>query len=246
MTPLIYSLIATAIVSLIALIGIAFLAIKDKWLKKILLLLVGFSAGALMGGAFLHLLPEASAEVGVESAGLVVLVGFAIFFILERVLNWHHCHEGECDVHTFAYTNLVGDGMHNFIDGLVIAAGFAVSWELGVAATIAIITHELPQEISDFGVLIYAGFSKIKALMFNFISAGLAILGALIGSLLANSLEGFVPWLLALAAGGFIYIAASDLVPEIHKERKLVKSLGSFAVFGLGILFMFLVRLIFE
>lgn len=248
MIALIYSLIATFIVSLISLIGIVFLGIKQDFLKKILLLLVGFSAGAMMAGALLHLLPEAAVSLSMQHIGLATICGFSLFFVLERVVHWHHCHQGggECQVHTFAYTNLIGDGVHNFLDGVVIAAAFAAGWPVGVATTLAVIVHEIPQEISDFGVLLYAGFSKSKALIYNFLSAALAILGAFIGSVVAEQINFFVPWLLALAAGGFIYISASDLIPELHKEKSLSKSLFSFAIFGLGVALMWAFKVIFE
>lgn len=246
MHPLLASLIATSIVSIIAIIGIVFLAIKDKLLKKILLSLVGFSAGAMLGGAFLHIIPEAAEEKGMENIAIYILIGFAIFFVLERLLHWHHCHDGECDVHAFAYVNLIGDAVHNFVDGLIIAAAFVVDINLGIATTIAVVAHELPQEISDFGVLIYAGFSKLKALAYNFLSALLAIVGALVGYFLSQQATDFADWLLPFAAGGFIYIAASDLIPELHKEKKLSKSFLSFLLFILGVAFMWGIKLIFE
>ncbi|MFH0819391.1 MAG: ZIP family metal transporter [Patescibacteria group bacterium] len=248
MHPLLASIIATFIVSLISLVGIIFITIKEEKLKKILLLLVGFSAGALMGGAFLHLIPEAVEKSGIEAVNIPVLVGFALFFVIERVLHWHHCHEddGKCDVHVFAYTNLIGDGVHNFVDGLIIATSFVVDFHLGIATTFAVILHELPQEISDFGVLLYAGFSKAKALSYNFISALLAVLGAIAGYFLSNSAESFASWLLPFAAGGFIYIAASDLIPELHKEKNIHKAWLSFFMFILGVGFMWLFKVIFE
>ncbi|MFH1536791.1 MAG: ZIP family metal transporter [Patescibacteria group bacterium] len=246
MHPLLASIIATIIVSLIALIGIVFISIKEKQLKKMLLLLVGFSAGALIGGAFLHILPEVSEEVGLDKVGLYIVVGFSLLFIIERILNWHHCHEGECDVHTFAYTNLIGDSIHNFVDGLIIAASFVIDFQLGIATTLAVIAHELPQEISDFGVLLYAGFSKAKALAYNFLTGLLAVFGAIVGYFLSNQAENFATWLLPFAAGGFIYIAASDLIPELHKEKQIKKSLLSFLMFALGIMFMLVVKMIFK
>jgi zinc and cadmium transporter len=247
MTALIWALGATIIVSLIAFIGIFTLAIKDKILQKILLWLVGFAAGALIGGAFLHLIPEAVESNGIASIGLWTIIGFAGFFLIERVLYWRHCHKyGKCEVHMFTYMNLLGDGIHNFIDGLIIAAGFVVSIPLGIAATIAIIAHEIPQEIGDFGVLVYGGFSKLKALFFNFLSAITAVIGAIVGVFLAGTTESFIPLLLAFAAGGFIYIASSDLIPELHKEADIKKSLVSFAFFILGILFMYGIRFVFE
>ena len=246
MHPLIAALLATGIISLISLLGIVFLALNKKTLKKITILLVGFSAGALMGGALLHLIPEAAGVGDWDMIGIAVIAGFSLFFLIERLLKWHHCHdqEGECDVHTFAYTNLIGDGVHNFLDGLIIVAAFMVDFQLGIATSLAVIVHELPQEISDFGVLIHAGFSRLKALLFNFGTALLAILGALIGYFLANQTNQFIDFILPFAAGGFIYIAASDLVPELHKEKKLSKSLLSFFLFILGVTFMWVVKLI--
>ncbi|MBU0732449.1 ZIP family metal transporter [Patescibacteria group bacterium] len=247
MSPLLAALIATGIISLISLLGIVFLAINKKTLKKITILLVGFSAGALMGGALLHLIPEAAEEGDWDVIGLAVIIGFSLFFIIERLLQWHHCHEneGECDVHTFAYTNLIGDGVHNFLDGLIIAAAFVVDFQLGVATSIAVIFHELPQEISDFGVLIHAGLSRGKALLYNFGTALLAVVGAIIGFYFANQTNEFIDFILPFAAGGFIYIAASDLIPELHKEKKLSKSLLSFFMFVLGVAFMWVVKIFF-
>ncbi len=208
--------------------------------------LVAFSAGALMGGAFLHLLPESVGEIGAESFGLVFLASFAGFFVLERFVHWRHCHKsGKCEVHSFAYLNLVGDAIHNFVDGLVIAASFAASIPLGVSTTLAVIAHELPQEIGDFGVLVYAGFSRGKALAYNFLSSLSALLGALLGYYLSASLSGVVPYLLPVAAGSFVYIASSDLVPELHKQPDLGKAFESFAAFLLGLAFMYYLKVVF-
>lgn len=216
---------------------------KNK-LNKILLLLVGFSAGALFGGAFLHLIPESLNSLSSDLVGVSVMLGFALFFIIERVLRWNHCHKyGEnCEVHSFKYLNLIGDGIHNFIDGLIIATSFVVDFKLGIATTLAVVIHELPQEISDFGVLVYGGFSRKKALLFNFLSALIAILGVIIGFFLSSYVENISSWLLPFAAGGFIYIAASDLVPELHKEHNIKKSFLSFFLSVLGVLFMWLMK----
>ncbi len=249
MSVLFNSVIATVVVSLISLIGILVLTIKQEVLNKIVFYLVAISAGALLGGAFLHLIPEAleSVEPGFASEKIfyAILVGFIIFFVLERILHWHHCHKygDACPVHTFSYMSLIGDGLHNFIDGLVIAAAFSLSVELGIATTIGVVIHEIPQEISDFGVLIYGGLSKAKALFFNFLSATLAIGGALVGVVLAQMTDGAMPILAALTAGGFIYVAASDLIPELHKESRLAKSLAAFVCFLVGIGLMVLLKL---
>ena len=239
---LIWILASTLLVSLLSLLGIFTFSLKEKFLKKILLILVGFSAGALMGGAFLHLIPESLESSPYSTVFLFVLLGFAIFFLIERYLHWHHCHEGKCDVHTFTYMNLIGDGIHNFIDGAIIAISFLVNIPFGIITTVAIMAHELPQELSDFAVLVHGGFSKQKALLFNFLSGVVGILGALTGYFLSTSVKSIIPFIIPFAAGGFIYIAASDLVPELHKELDLKKSILSFLFFVLGIVFMYLTK----
>ncbi|MGV8172243.1 MAG: ZIP family metal transporter [Candidatus Woesearchaeota archaeon] len=239
-------ILSTLIVCALSLLGIFAFILRSKNLNKILLGMVGFSAGALMGGAFLHLLPEALAETKSMIVGVLLLIGFSTFFIIERVLHWHHCHKGRCEVHTLSYMNLMGDAVHNFIDGLIIAISYIADIRLGIVTSIAIIAHEIPQEIGDFGVLIYGGFSKSKALLYNFISASTAILGALIGYFISGTVEGIISWILPFAAGGFIYIAASDLIPELHKEPDIKKSLVSFGFFIIGIILMFAVKIIFE
>ncbi|MBN2421748.1 ZIP family metal transporter [Candidatus Woesearchaeota archaeon] len=215
-------------------------------MDKIILSLVGFSAGALIGGAFLHLIPEIIEECDCTYIFLFVISGIMVFFILERILFWHHCHEGVCDVHTFTYMNLIGDGIHNFIDGIVIATTFKLNINLGMITTLMIMAHELPQEIGDFAVLLHGGFSKSKALLFNFISAVTAIFGAVFGYFFSSTMENFSTFLLPFAAGGFIYIAMSDLIPELHKEQKLSKSMIHFMLFTIGIVFMLVIRLIGE
>jgi zinc and cadmium transporter len=251
MSILFYAIIATLAVSLISFVGVITLFLKDRILNKIVYYLVAISAGSLMGGAFFHLIPEAIEAVeevghhGVENIFIAVLIGFGIFFILERVLHWHHCHKHKenCEVHPFTYLNLIGDGLHNFIDGVVIVAAFSLSIEIGIATTIGVILHEIPQEISDFGVLIYGGFSKLKAIFFNFISACMAVIGSLFGYLLINLAQGMIPFLVALTAGGFIYISASDLIPELHKESKFYKSLIAFICFFVGVGLMFILKI---
>ena len=242
MIELLYILVVTFAIALIAFIGIFTLALKDKVLNKILLILVSLSAGALMGGAFLHLIPEAVEGSEGTDVFIFVLVGFVLFFIIEKVLHWRHCHKGKCDVHTFSYMNLVGDSIHNFIDGLILAASFVTSVELGLTTTIAIAAHEIPQEIGDFGVLIYGGFKKKKAIILNFIVALTIVLGGIIGYLISKSVESAVAFLLPFAAGGFIYIAATDLVPEIKKELDFKKYMATLVVFILGILIMWFIK----
>jgi len=239
---LVYALLSGIIISLISFIGVFFLAIKKKKLENILLLLVGFSVGGLLGGAFLHLLPE-SLENG-SNVWLYVIIGFVVFFILEKVLHWHHCHKGKCDVHMFTYMNLVGDGVHNFIDGLIISGSFLIDFRVGLVTSLAIIIHEIPQEIGDFGVLVYGGFSKAKALFCNFFVALISLVGVIVGYFIGSFFEVFNQFLLAFAAGGFIYIAATDLVPELHKETEVSRSISSLVMFLLGIVLMYSLKFI--
>jgi zinc and cadmium transporter len=235
---LIWILASTFLVSLISLIGIFTLLIKERLLNNILFYLIGFSAGALLGGAFLHILPEVLQRAESTFVFSILIVGIVLFFLMERYFYWRHCHDGICDVHSFTYLNLIGDGFHNFLDGMIIAVSFTVSIKIGIATTLAVIFHEIPQELGDFGVLVYGGFSKTKALLFNFISALTAMLGALAGYFISDAAAHFSYFILPLTAGGFIYIATSDLIPEIHKEVNLRRSTLAFVAFLLGIGFM--------
>ena len=246
MIKLIYIFITSFLIALLSFVGIFTLALKDKLLNKILLILVSLSAGALMGGAFIHLIPEAIEESEGMNAFYFVLIGFILFFIMEKILHWRHCHKGKCEVHTFHYMNLIGDSVHNFIDGLIISASFVTSISLGITTSIAIAAHEIPQEIGDFGVLIYGGFKKKKAIVLNFVVALTVVLGGVIGYFISKNVEHAVVFLLPFAAGGFIYIAATDLVPEIKKEIDVKKSMATLFVFVCGILIMWLVKILFS
>ncbi len=243
MTNFIWAITASVIVSLISLIGIITIILKTKILDKILVLFIGFSAGGLIGAAFLHILPEAL-EQSANNNGIFfyVIVGFVVFFILERYFHWCHCHEESCYIHAFTYLNLIGDGIHNFTDGLIIGASFATSTHFGIVTTLVIIFHEIPQEIGDFGVLIYGGFKRAKALFYNFISALACILGTALGYPLSEKVKDFSVYLLPIIAGGFIYIAACDLIPEIHKQKSAKRVTLSVTVFLLGISFIYLAR----
>ncbi|MEK6861534.1 MAG: ZIP family metal transporter, partial [Nanoarchaeota archaeon] len=166
--------------------------------------------------------------------------GIILSFLIEKVIHWRHCHipTSKEHPHPFAYINLIGDSVHNFIDGLIIAASYLASIPVGIATTIAVLLHEIPQEIGDFGVLLHGGFTKKKALFFNFITALTAVLGAVVALIISQSIEQLTLFLIPLAAGGFIYIAGSDLIPELHKEVKLSKSIFQIISFILGILIM--------
>tara|TARA_Y100000310_G_scaffold325630_1_gene389355 strand:+ start:718 stop:1509 length:792 start_codon:yes stop_codon:yes gene_type:complete len=237
-----YSLGSVLLVSLLAFVGLLVLAVKVKTLHKLMLFLVSFSAGALLGDAFLHLLPEIVEEVGFTlTVSLSLLVGMFLFFILEKFIHWNHCHYPTTKEHphAFAITNLVGDGFHNLLDGLIIGAGYLVSIPVGIATTLAVIFHEIPQELGDFGVLVHGGFSKFKALMYNFLSALVAVFGVVL-ALLLGGISSFSSYLVPFAAGSFIYIATADLIPELHKETKPLISGLQVVGFVLGVLVMVL------
>ena len=235
MDPLVAILASVFAVSLISFVGVIFIGLKEKVLKQILMLLIGFSSGTLIGSAFLDLLPKAlEANLGAFVTFSCVIVGIMVFFAMEKFLYWRHCHEEECPVHMFAYLNLIGDGIHNFIDGMIIAATFTFSFDLGFATTLGVIFHEIPQEIGDFGVQIYGGLSKRKALTYNFLSALTAFAGAIITYFLVY-LQDIKMYLIPFAAGGFIYIAATDLMPELHKKSKALESVVQLASILLGI-----------
>jgi len=248
MTTIYQSIIAVTAVSLISLIGLFSISLKLDRLKKILIFLVSFAAGALIGDAFIHLLPEIEEEFGFSlQVSLFIILGIIIFFILEKFLHWHHCHEPEnCITHSnknLAIINLVGDAFHNFIDGAIIAGSFLAGPIIGLSTTIAVIIHEIPQEIGDFGILLHAGLSRKKALFFNFLSALFAFLGLFI-VFIFSGIENMLSFVLPLTAGGFIYIALADLIPELHKENSTFKSIFQIITFLLGITTMSLLLLL--
>jgi len=221
MVAWVLGLISVITISLISLVGVLTLWLADKKLKKAFVYMVSFAAGGLLGDAFLHLIPEAVRETGFQTiSSIVIILGILSSFAVERFLQWRHCHIPTSDEHphSFAYMNLFGDAVHNLIDGLIVGGSYIASIPLGIATTIAVIFHEIPQELGDFGVLVYGGFNKKKALMFNFLTALTAVFGAIIAFVVGSAIEGFVPLLIPFAAGNFIYIAGSDLIPELRKD----------------------------
>ncbi|MDR4507583.1 MAG: ZIP family metal transporter [Candidatus Brocadiaceae bacterium] len=238
-----YTLASVFAVSLISLVGIFTLAFRKDRLKQALIYLVSFSAGSLLGNALIHLLPEIVNTRGFGlSTSLYLLSGFIIYFIVEKFIRWRHCHipPTKEHPHPFSFMILFGDAVHNFIDGLIIGASYIVSIPIGVTTTIAVISHEIPQEIGDFGSLLHGGFSKARALFYNFLSAIFSVFGAVIILLLGSHVEGITTFLVPFAAGGFIYVASADLIPELHKEVSVSKSALQLAAFLMGILTMFL------
>ena len=243
----VYSIISVAVVSLIALIGIITFAIKDKYIKKIVIYLLSFSAGVLLGDTFIHLLPEIVADYGFDiKISIYILLGILVSFFIEKVIHWSHYHDTSSrkHIHPFAYLNLIGDAVHNFLDGMIIGASYLVSLPVGLATTFAVIFHEIPQEIGDFGVLIHAGYTKRKALWLNFLSALLSLVGVVVVIILGEVTEKFIFYILPFAAGGFIYIAVADLIPELHKTTETKYSIYQILAVAFGVFTMITLILI--
>lgn len=242
MSPILLTFTAIALVSAVSLIGVFTLSLQEERLRKSVFILVALAAGALLGDALIHLIPEAFEESAAPLVtSLAIILGVLSFFILEKFLRWHHSHgdtefaENHAHIHPVGHLVLVSDGVHNFIDGVIIGGAFLISPALGIATTVAIMLHEIPQEIGDFGLLISAGFSRRKALLVNALSACTAFLGGIAAFWISSFTELAVPLIAAFAAGNFIYIAGSDIVPELHKTVGIRKSLVQVFMLMLGI-----------
>lgn len=236
-------ILSTFSLSLLTFVAVILLAFKSEFLNKIIFMLVSLAAGTMLGSSFLHLIPEAVELLDASVVLKTVLFSILGFYLLEQIMHWHHPHE-KGHVHSFGYLNLIGDVIHNFIDGLIIAGAFVVDIRLGFVTLFAVALHEIPQELSDFAVLLYAGFRKKKAIFVNFLAGVSAVFGGIVGYYLSHSTETLVPYLLAVAAGGFLYIATSDLVPEIKKQDNLNKSMQATVMLLLGIGLAFLIGVI--
>lgn len=232
----------TFLISLLSLLGAVLFSNNEKLLNKLVFYLVGLSTGTLLGGAFFHLIPESLESLSFDVVSVLMLVSFSVFFMLEKILHWHHCHDGNCDTHSLGYMNLIGDCVHNFIDGVIIASAFSLHINLGIISAIAIIFHEIPQELGDFGVLIYSGMKKNLALTYNFISSLSSILGGVLGYMFLSTHENLFSYVLPIAAGGFLYISTSDLLPEIRKEPNLSKSIRAYMLFVVGLVLMYVLK----
>lgn len=237
-----YSLISVVIVSLISFIGVFALSLKEGLIRKYIFVSVSLAAGALLGDAFVHLIPEAFEAVSPLAVSILIIGGIVFFFVLEKFLHWHHHHHeddtSDNAIHPVGKLILFSDGVHNFIDGVIIGISFMVSIPVGVATTLAVLLHEIPQEIGDFGVLLHAGYTRRKALLVNFFSALMAVLGTCAAFLLGEAGESFINWILPLAAGGFIYIAVADLIPELHKTKEVRHSIVQLCALLLGVVLM--------
>ncbi len=245
MTSFVFAFIATLGVSLISLVGLFTLSITEARLRRILFVFVALAAGALLGDAFIHLIPESFEAGDPHAVSFAVLAGVLLFFLLEKALRWHHSHGEEefsadhAHIHPVGRLVLVSDSVHNFVDGLAIGAAFIVSPALGIATTIAIALHEIPQEIGDFALLLHAGYSRTRALLVNLFSGLVAVLGTLVAFWAGDITQNAVPLIGGFSAGMFIYIAAADLVPEIHTTTGIKRSLIQLLAIALGLLAMF-------
>lgn len=243
MTTLDWIIVSGLLMSSIALVGSLTLLLKPSTLEKLLLPLVAFAAGSLLGGAFFHMIPAAhKANLSNVTIGVLIVCGFTAFLVLEQFLHWHHSHQLPSErKEPLTYLILLGDGLHNFLGGMAIAGTFLIDIRLGIASWLAAAAHEVPQELGDFAVLVHGGWSKRSALLFNFLSGLTFLLGGLVAYVLSFQLD--VSWLIPFAAGNFIYIGASDLIPQMNKDTSI--NLNSRAValaaFISGIYLLFLV-----
>lgn len=236
-----YAVASVLLVSIVSLVGVITLPVGKEKHEFLLLLLVSFSVGGLFGDAFIHLIPEAFNELGANhNTSLLIILGIFSFFVLEKFLCWRHCHIPTSDEHPhhLATINIVGDAFHNFIDGVIIGASYQVSFVIGLSTTLAVILHEIPQEIGDFGILLYSGMTRGKALFFNFVAASTSIAGTLISLFFGARFNDYSIYFIPFAAGGFIYLAGSDLIPELKKESVLHRSIIQFLAIMMGVLIM--------
>ncbi len=256
------------VIGSLSLIGVFMISIRETTLDKILFILVAFATGTILASALFDLIPESLhhlEELNAEGAAIsesvlfiLVIVGFVMFFIIERFIYWFHGHAHEKDdklvcyvgvdegeglamkrggnIKNFALLNLIGDGLHNFLDGIIIMVAFLSGARNGIVVTLAVLFHEFPQEIGDFGILIYGGFSKKKALFFNFLSGMIALLGGLMAFILSDILEIFNFFFLAFSGGGFLYLASTELMPELLKQKDLKKSIIQALIFLCGLI----------
>jgi zinc and cadmium transporter len=241
---LVWIVVSGLLMSAIALVGSVTLLLKAETLERILLPLVALAAGSLIGGALFHMLPEGVAALGNDLPVYVwTAAGFAVFFVLEQFLHWHHCHQARHEHRRpLGYLVLLSDGLHNLLGGMAVAGAFLIDVRVGIAAWIAAALHEVPQELGDFGVLVHSGWSASRALIYNLLSGLTFLLGGLIAYGVSARID--VAFLLPFAAGNFLYIGAADLIPEVTKERQPHRAVAHFAAFAAGILLLLLPRLI--
>lgn len=241
-TSVVLAFASVTLVSAASLVGVLVLTLRGSIVTTILTYLVSFSTGAILGTVFFHLLPEVMEHAGDPLVGsALILGGMMLAFCIEKFIHWHHCHNTEHDEHDGSHTHpvgsliLIGDGIHNFIDGMLIATAFLVSVPVGVATTVAVLLHEIPQELSDISLLLHSGFSRGRAIAWNTLSACTALIGATVAVAFQSYVDGIEFALLPIAAGNFLYIATTDLIPELHKETRVGRTLVQVALLIAGL-----------
>ena len=240
---LIWIIGAVFVVSLASLVGVVFFFLQEKIVEKIIPWLVAFAAGTLLAAAWFDLIPESLAEIG-NNVFVWVLAGILLFLMFEQVLHWHHEHRRDCDEcdhrhQVVGYSVLMGDALHNFLDGVLIASAFMVNINVGIATTVAVLFHEIPQELGDYGVLLHSGFTKTKALYFNFLSALTSVIGALLAYFALQNIQQALPYVVAVGAGGFLYIALADLFAELKGGKNIILRFGQLIVLICGVIIIY-------
>ncbi len=233
-----YTFGSIAVVSVLSLTGILLLSFKEESFRKYIPLFISIAVGALLGDSFIHLIPEALTNGNNETImSLLVIAGILLFFVLEKFLHWHHHGEDTeaSHIHPVGRLVLVSDIIHNFLDGVIIAASFMVSLPVGLATTLAVVLHEIPQEVGDFAVLLYAGYTKWRAIFLNFLTALSAFLGGALFFAIGEYATPITAYFIPLTAGGFIYIAVADLIPELHKTKRFRDSLYQITAVMVGV-----------
>ena len=242
---LLYAIIATILVSALSLTGILALGKrmdKNKWVRRF----IGLATGTLLAVVFFDLLPESIESFEKpQTASIIILASIIAFFIIEKIVHYHHCNcedkeKGHKKTHLII-NNLIGDGLHNFVDGTIIAGAFIIDTRLGITTTLAVALHEIPQEVSDFSILVYAGLSRLKAALYNLAFGLTSVIGAILVFLLQDSIDNLIPILLAIATGNFIYLAMADLIPELHHETNKHRIWSQLVWVGIGIALIYIV-----
>lgn len=220
------------------------LLLKTELLHKISFYLLYLAGGTLLGAAFLGMIPEALSTLSIKTSMRLLVAGICCFFILEKIILWHTCRNKNCErqINTAAPMILIGDAFHNAIDGVVIAASFLTSTEMGVFVTLSVIFHEIPQEMGDFGILLRSGLSTKKALLYNVLSGSTAIIAGITAFFFMQQMQIIIPYILLLSASSFIYIAMAELIPEMHKKSKAGESFAQILLILTGILIIYLIK----
>jgi zinc and cadmium transporter len=237
MELLLWIIVATLLGSIGAVVGASFVLLGSKGKSRTFISsLVSYATGTLLGAAFLGMIPKALALSSALPVSATILCGILLFFLLEKSVIWRHCHDDNCEIHTRAGTLIIfGDAFHNFVDGVVIAAAFMTDRSFGVATTLAIFAHEIPQEMGDFAILLESGYTRQKAFFYNLLSQAASLLGAVIAYFSLKTTQVAVPYVLAISAASFIYVALADLIPGLHRNSNVRAGITQFVLILLGI-----------